>query len=775
MSDILVEIIDQEFTYIAMPLIGAKGVEENRVVFTFSPEWSGYSKTATFYHELYPDNIYDVVITNDACVVPHEVTDTPGKFFIGVTGVSGDVTRTSILGKYYVYPGSEEGGETSQAPTPGVYDQMLQIMNASIGSPLVANTASAMTDKTKIYVYTGSESGYVSGNWYYWTGSLWSNGGVYNSQGIGRAFEASVADMVKQSTVATESDKTPYLYRPTPNPSAILADEKIIGGTVAHNQLMTDGDFPNTTNWTAYNGTIAASSNVLTYTTTTQGTSDQSNRVRGYANLKNGHKYLVSLDMRASVADVNIMVTRATTSNRLLYKTISTSWENYANIESATADGTQVTVRWANAQTVGGVNDTLDLRNFIIIDLTAMFGSTIADYLYTLESGTAGAGAAKLKEWGFLSKAYYAYDAGSLQSVKTTGKKVTGSNIFGGSLMREGIKAALASTTEDVSANTISYAANATYIQDFNAECGLTFKENTQYTFIITCEKTSANSANMRIAYTDGTIENIGDLSTANTKQTLVRVTAAGKTVDRFYKYYANSGTVKIYCEESGIFEGANHAFAPYKTTTYPTTDTELRGIPKLDANNQLYYDGDVYEADGTVTRKFGTVDLSQLTWTVRYTGSTNKALSAAVSADYPQLSTNFKGDKYPYIGSISGAAMLSDPDSLSVGIRSYKQTTATETSKSTSLYIVLPVGDSPSGNLVYPLFALTTDTATPYTATQIVGKGGTEEWIDSRSVPVPVGHETVYGIGVPDVPSNANNATLHATVTNGKLTLTWS
>lgn len=32
-----------------------------------------------------------------------------------------------------------------------------------------------------------------------------------------------------------------------------------------------------------------------------------------------------------------------------------------------------------------------------------------------------------------------------------------------------------------------------------------------------------------------------------------------------------------------------------------------LRGIPKLDANNKLYYDGDVYESDGTVTRLYGT------------------------------------------------------------------------------------------------------------------------------------------------------------------------
>jgi len=52
---------------------------------------------------------------------------------------------------------------------------------AAVGSPLRAATASAMTDVTKIYVYTGSESGYASGHWYYYNGSSWADGGVYNS------------------------------------------------------------------------------------------------------------------------------------------------------------------------------------------------------------------------------------------------------------------------------------------------------------------------------------------------------------------------------------------------------------------------------------------------------------------------------------------------------------------------------------------------------------------------------------------------------------------
>lgn len=51
----------------------------------------------------------------------------------------------------------------------------------AVGSPLVAETAADMTDETKVYVYTGDEAGYTNGNWYYYDGSAWVSGGVYNA------------------------------------------------------------------------------------------------------------------------------------------------------------------------------------------------------------------------------------------------------------------------------------------------------------------------------------------------------------------------------------------------------------------------------------------------------------------------------------------------------------------------------------------------------------------------------------------------------------------
>ena len=53
-----------------------------------------------------------------------------------------------------------------------------------IGAPYIATTVAGMTDKTGVYVYQGSESGYTSGNWYYWNGSAWTPGGTYNSAAV---------------------------------------------------------------------------------------------------------------------------------------------------------------------------------------------------------------------------------------------------------------------------------------------------------------------------------------------------------------------------------------------------------------------------------------------------------------------------------------------------------------------------------------------------------------------------------------------------------------
>ncbi len=49
------------------------------------------------------------------------------------------------------------------------------------GSPLVARTASEMSDRSRVYVYIGREEGYDPGYWYYYNGTSWTLGGSYNA------------------------------------------------------------------------------------------------------------------------------------------------------------------------------------------------------------------------------------------------------------------------------------------------------------------------------------------------------------------------------------------------------------------------------------------------------------------------------------------------------------------------------------------------------------------------------------------------------------------
>lgn len=53
-----------------------------------------------------------------------------------------------------------------------------QIKSLASGSPLVADSTDEMTDKKRVYVNTSD------GNWYYYNGSAWINGGVYQATAI---------------------------------------------------------------------------------------------------------------------------------------------------------------------------------------------------------------------------------------------------------------------------------------------------------------------------------------------------------------------------------------------------------------------------------------------------------------------------------------------------------------------------------------------------------------------------------------------------------------
>lgn len=74
--------------------------------------------------------------------------------------------------------------QTDMANNVAAITQMNNKVNTIESGPLVASTASQMTNHNKVYVYTGEELGYTPGDWYFFDGSRWVSGGPYNAVAI---------------------------------------------------------------------------------------------------------------------------------------------------------------------------------------------------------------------------------------------------------------------------------------------------------------------------------------------------------------------------------------------------------------------------------------------------------------------------------------------------------------------------------------------------------------------------------------------------------------
>ena len=190
-----------------------------------------------------------------------------------------------------------------------------------------------------------------------------------------------------------------------------------------------------------------------------------------------------------------------------------------------------------------------------------------------------------------------------------------------------------------------------------------------------------------------------------------------------------------------------NGTYEPYDGHSYPLDSSlTLRGIPKLDANNNIYYDGDTYEADGTVTRRYGVYTFTGNESWVKLNDDSyyvNPGIGIKLPAD---ANTVASWTMIPNlnVATRNQVAYAAAGDNA-YGIDAVGQiyiTTNVYTNRATML-----TGNS----MIFGLAAPTTETADPFTNPQILDPNGTEEYVDAsavagtRDVSVPVGHETLY------------------------------
>ena len=448
--------------------------------------------------------------------------------------------------------------------------------------------------------------------------------GKANTSGEYNELISGQANALKPS--ARLENETPYLFRPSYSNG--YGYETLIGGTCGFNQLV---DLTSATSVGNFNIVSSYEMNCKVDITSTQYPALPS------VTFTEGRKYY-------------IVVQNGTSANiRFYYDTSYTKYNDTgANTKSERvvyANGFTASVPFLTLNSGALTGETIKLN---VIDLTAMFGSTIADYVYTLESGTAGAGITWLKNNGFFGADYYPYNAGGLLSVKTS-KKIN----------------------RDADNNIIG---------------------------------------------------------------------------------------------------------------EYPIDDIELRGILKLDGSNNLYYDGDTYESNGSVNRKFGAHQILSTDIVAEYLDTENNQFLAKYEpTDAPKKTgdASVKGNVFSPTLTVKDQGEIYRDTGNNIAVMPNDNRFRLSFAGCTTFAQMQTYLDNNPTYVVYELATPTTETADPFTNPQLVDGNGTEEFVDGRTVEMPVGHETIYVDdndatkleSLPDI-SNDGNGTYLVNQINGQLSL---
>ena len=536
-----------------------------------------------------------------------------------------------------------------------------------------------------------------------------------------------------------ETDTTPYNYR-TAGGSLEIGDrmklKKIVGGSLAVNQLVQNGNFSDgTTCWSVNNGTVTASDGKLTFSpnAATSGKNFGGNNAQPTFIIA-GHKYFFSFYAKVSTTEVGgdfsyDILNDSTIRRKALTENVDTRFNGVVTTQASNRLK-PFFYPWGTASVTTDGTEQAVVHDVQVHDLTAMFGTTIADYVYGLETATAGAGVAWLKAHfpRIFDAGYIPYNAGTLEHVSgLSAHKMVGFNQWDEEWESGSYNSLTGEKQADSSKirckNLIEILPNTVYYKycgagDTKMYWNVYYDANGNYL------SRSGSNAN-------------GTFTTPNDAYYM-----SFNCESTYGTTYKNDICINLHWdgERDGEYE-------PYEEHSYPLdSDVTLRGIPKLDANNNLYYDGDEYEADGTVTRRYGIVDLGTLTWEAAsaygnvYRSGAN--LPDAVNGNRSMgqqapiiLSTSAFKNSY----NVTDAAQVATAGLIGIN---YNKVYATFAESMTAAQIKTAL----SG--VYMLYTLknayiTTESADPYTEIQNVSNWGTEEFVTTSLV--PVGHETEY------------------------------
>lgn len=525
--------------------------------------------------------------------------------------------------------------------------------------------------------------------------------------------EMTVGDAEQLIATQFVEDGEPYLFRPTGGSSDVgnrAYLDKIVGGTVAWNQLVR-----------AMRG--SGSEKGLTFTRNADDSLNISGTITEAFNYnyvpftftelnfkRDGRKYLLMLNKPTPYAwGVSGYSPTETSVN-----SIGVMWSNNAGTD------------WVNGlifrAEVGTTIDIQDLRA-MVFDLTQMFGSTIADYIYSIEQSQAGAGVAWFKK--LFPKDYYAYNAGELLSVEGLKSHDT----VGFNQWDEETRLGTYSASDG------SYASN--YTDRLCTKNAIKVCPSTTYYL-----KTKAGLEAGNMYFYDANMGFISSLtnegnSTFTTPANCEYINAS------FGLAYGTTYNHDICINLSD--PSRNDEYEPYEKHSYPLDSSlTLRGIPKLDASNNLYYDGDEHKADGSVTRKYGIVDLGTLDW-VRNASNRFYAdidISGKASGSYDEntniICSRYESKTLNQIFAQTEGISIHSLNGNSIWIYDTRFTEGADVKEGLNGVVCY-----------YELATPTTEEAEPFQRIQIVDDFGTEEFVGTGII--PAGHNTHYPANLRD------------------------